>query len=331
MKRNHKDGAVLVIVLLVLAAASFLIMESAMSLRVDYANAATSRVSTSGGNLLLSGYTVAAELLLEDVRVKGDKEDHRFDVWNNLPKMLESFSDALQSGDLSGSITPENSLISLKPLGSTTNEAKQMGEVFVRLLTGLCSAHKIEADPRKYLASIKVWAGAKDTLGDADWYQSRDMGYEIPKGAFNSPDELALVRWDGVEPEDVRKIYYGANGIPGLREFVTVWGNGKINMNTAPDEILAALIPQSDLRKPFVTAVREYRNNGANQFSTPWYNIIAVALGVDMAAFPEKILDVKSKAFRISLTARVGSGRISSTTVVDRSDKGCVVLFENMH
>ena len=331
MRRNRRNGAVLVVVLLVLAAASFLIMESAMSLRVDYANAAASRVSTSGGNLLLSGYTVAAELLMEDFRVKGDKEDHRFEVWNDLPKMLESFSDALQSGDLSGSITPENSRISLKTLSSNTAEAKQMGEVFVRLLKGLCSAHKIEADPGKYLQSIKIWAGAKDTLRDADWYQSRDIGYEIPKAPFSSPDELALVHWDGVEQEDVRKIYYGANGIPGLREFVTVWGNGKINMNTATDEILAAIIPQSDLREEFVVAVRDYRNNGANQFNTPWYNIIAVALGVNMAAFPDKILEVKSEAFRVSLTARIGAGSLSSTTIIGRSGKGCVVLFENMH
>jgi general secretion pathway protein K len=331
VKRNDRDGAVLVVVLLVLAAASFLIMESAMSLRVDYANAATSRVSTSGGNLLLSGYTVASELLMEDLRVKGDNEDHRFDVWNDLGIMLESFSDSLQSGDLSGSITPENSRISLKTLSSTTDDAKQMGEVFVRLLEGLCSSHDIEADPKKYLASIKIWAGAKDTLRDADWYRGRKIGYDIPKPPFSSPDELALVHWDGVEQEDVRKIYYGANGIPGLREFVTVWGNGKININTAPDAILAAIISQSDLRESFVTEVKKYRNNGANQFSTARYKTLASGLGVDMSAFPSRIIVVKSKAFRVSLSALVGAGRVNSTAVIGRSPKGCVVLFENMH
>jgi hypothetical protein len=91
------------------------------------------------------------------------------------------------------------------------------------------------------------------------------------------------------------------------------------------------MCPNADLKQEFVEAVDNYRGNGANLFSGPWYIEIASRLGVDMTKFPSAGLGVTSTVFRVSLTASVGAGRINSTSIVQRSPKSCVVLFENIH
>jgi Type II secretory pathway, component PulK len=318
-------------VLLVLAAASFLVLESGKGLRINYEGAAAHRTSASGGALLESGLFIAREVLLDDLRITNSGADHRFEEWAKADELYEKFSSSFTSGELEGTIEAEDGRISINSLVGTENASRAAGEIFVRLVQALCGAHGIEAKATDYLASIKVWLGAKDTLGDTEWYAQEEPSYAPAKGPFLTSRELLLVRWKGVEPEDRRKVFYGSGSIPGLKDFITVWGSGKINVNMAPREVVAAMCPDADLKREFVEAVDNYRGNGANLFSAPWYVEIASRLGVDMAKFPSAGLGVTSTVFRVSLTASVGAGRINSTSIVQRSPKSCVVLFENIH
>ncbi|BDQ38446.1 hypothetical protein SYK_28060 [Pseudodesulfovibrio nedwellii] len=331
MRHQNKDGSVLIVVLLVLAAAAFLILESGKFLRIDYSSAAYQRVVVAGGSLLRSGLTVAKEILLEDIKDNGNSADHKFDNWANIEVFYDEISASLESGDISGRIIPEDGRIHLNSFRAGNDVGKDLGEIFVRLVEGLCSAHGIEADSNIYLKSIKIWLGEKDTQGDKDWYAGQEPAFISTNGPFRAPDELLLVRWEGVEPEDIRKVFYGANGIPGLRKFITVWSSGKINVNIAEREVIAAMIPNSELSAEFVEAVENYRNEGANDFSLPWYKGIAMRVGGDMSNFPDKALASKSSVFRVLLTATIGAGHLNSTTILRRDSKRCVVLFENIH
>lgn len=330
-KYPNKDGSVLIVVLLVLAAAAFLIMESGKFLRIDYSSAAYQRVVIAGGNLLRSGLTLAKEVLLEDIKENGDTADHNFDNWATMDEFLRNISSSLESGEIDGNITPEDGKINLNSFLLGGDVGKGLGEIFVRLVSGLISAHEIEADPNNYLNSIKIWIGAKDTKGDKDWYAMQEPAYSPDAAPFRTPDELLLVRWGELDLETRRKFFYGANGVPGLKEFITVWGNGKINVNTAANEVIAALAPDPVLRSEYVEAVENYRSQGESDFSSAWYVDIATRVGFDMTKFPVKALASKSSFFRVSLTARVGAGHLNSTTILKRDSKRCVVLFENIH
>lgn len=332
MKCNDKSGSVLIVVLLVLAAAAYLIMESGKFLRIDYASASYQRTIVAGGSLLRSGLLVAEELLVEDLKESRLEVDHNFDNWADFDGFLADLSASLTSGDITGSIVPEDGLIRLNHLADdngTVSSALQ--SIFLRLVAGLCVAHDIEADPKDYLESIKIRIAKVDKQGDAAWYASQEPPYTMGKRQFYVPEELLLVRWKGSEPEDVRKLYYGGDGVPGLKEFVTVWsGDGKINVNTAPREIIAALVPSADFRSEFVDAAVSYRNQGENEMNS-WIPTVADMVGVDKSTIPTDAVAYKSKYFRVSLTATIGAGQLNSTTILQRENDGCVVLFENIH
>lgn len=331
MPKRDREGAVLIVVLLVLAAAVALILECGKYLRIDYASAGYQRTMVAGGALLRSGMDMAKEILLEDLRRDGVGADHHFDNWATTDEFFEEVSASLQSGQIRGAITAENGRISLNALKEADAQQGGQGEIFVRLVEELCKRHGIVANSRHYLASIRIWLGDADTRQDRAWYASRDPSYAPARGAFHTPRELLLVRWRGVSSEDLHRIYFGTEDIPGLHEFITVWGDGKINMNTARPEIVAALVQDSRRRSEFVRAVLDYRGRGENLLSGQWYKNIAVRLRLDMTQFPQGALDVKSSVFRVTLSAEVGAGRLNSTTLLKRDTQGCVVLFENIH
>lgn len=328
MRRSDREGSVLIIVLMVLAAAAYLIMESGKFLRIDYEGAAYQRVTASGGSLLHSGVTVARELLQDDLRRGGEGADHQFDVWANADDFFASISPFLESGELEGTITAEDGKIPLNVL-LNGDKGKHAGEILGRLLDALVAAHEIDAKSLDYITSIKAWIGGPDTLKDTAWYSLEEPGY-TRGGKFKTPHELRLVRWKGVSMEDRLKVLYGADGIPGLIDFVTVWGD-KINMNVAPREVVAAVCPSSELRAEYAETIESYRNQGENDFITEWYKTKATNMGITQN-FPDQALTVKSTVYRVALTARVGAGQMRSTTILKRDLNGSVVvLFENIH
>lgn len=333
MRHDPRQGSVLIIVLLVLAAAAYLIMESGKFLRIDYEGAAYQRVITSGGNLLRSGLTVAREVLLEDIKKDNNSADYRFEEWGQAEAFFKELSEPLESGDIEGRIEAEDGRIDLNSLNVNGGAGDDLREIFLRVVASLCTAHRLELKPKDFLASIRIWLGAKDTRKDKEWYAQREVPYEIGKN-FRTPEELLLVRWKDATDEDRAKVVLGADGVPGLLEFVTVWkgtSTAQINMNMAPREIVAAVCPQEDFREDFVREVEAYRADEANIFSTPWYQEIAKRIGVDMNKFPRTALGWKSSVFRVSLTARVGAGQLNSTTILKREPTKCVVMFENIH
>jgi general secretion pathway protein K len=72
--------------------------------------------------------------------------------------------------------------------------------------------------------------GAED-----DYYTSLPDPYPACNGRLNNPGQLFLVR--GMEPEWLN----GKDKQPGLLDFLTVWSEGRINVNTADEIVLMSL------------------------------------------------------------------------------------------
>ena len=331
MRVQQKNGSVLVIVLMVLIAGTYLILESGKLLRIDYEGAAYQRVSASGGSLLHSGMTIARELLFDDLKENGSAVDHPFEDWAQADAFFAEVSDNFESGEIEGRIEAEDGKISLNSFRKGDGVGKGNREIFIRLVQELCDAHGIDADPNDFVTSIKIWLGEKDTQRDAEWYALEEPAYARMKGDFRTPYELRLVRWKGVEAEDRYKVLFGADGIPGLMEFVTVWGDGHINVNAAPEAVIRAMCSKKEMQNEFVREVLEYRGKSEHDFKTTWCRDIANRLGINSTQFPSSAFTRKSTVFRVSLTVHVGAGQLRSTIIVERKGSGCVVLFENIH
>lgn len=325
-RRDAREGSVLIIVLLVLAAATMIMLESGKLLRVDYEGAAYQRTLASGSALLASGLYAAGQALVDDL-ADGAETDHPFEQWADLDEFFRDISEELESGELACRITPEDTRINLNRLRENTD----LGKLFVRLADRLREAHGIDGDAEALLSSVRIWLGAKDTSGDEDWYALEEPGYAPAGKEFRVPAELMLVRWRGLDDAARRLVLGGGDGIPGLTDFVTVWGDGRINMNFAPPEILEAACGESSLRAEFAAEVRNWRNDPSNDFRGDWYKDIAARVGLDMESFPAGAMGSRSTVFRVETTASVGAGRLRSTAILERGSGGCVVKFENIH
>lgn len=79
-------------------------------------------------------------------------------------------------------------------------------------------------------SSIIDWRD-DDSVGEAEdfYYQSLDLPYYCKDADFEVLEELLLVK--GMDPERFSE----------LKEYLTVYGDGSVNINTAPQEVLEAL------------------------------------------------------------------------------------------
>jgi general secretion pathway protein K len=142
--------------------------------------------------------------------------------------------DTLEMGSFSYTITDEDGKLNINTasLQQLKNLVKNMG---------------LETDEVDTVVdSIIDWRDSNDLHmlngAEEDYYQSLQMPYSCKDAPFDVVEELLLVR--GVTPE----IFYGSDKkekekeYRGLVKYLTTWGTRKINVNTAPQEVLEALL-----------------------------------------------------------------------------------------
>lgn len=180
-------------------------------------------------------------------------------------------------------------------------------------------------------SAIIDWVDADNELlvnGAEDFYYlGRSPAYECKDGPFESVEELLLVR--GMTPEILERI----------RAQVTVFGEGAVNLNTADAAVLSAL----GLSPQGVDQLMGYRAGEDNVEETeddrllPSVSSVASEVG---AAFPaedasrlarlaeQKLVDVKSSAFAVSVLAQSGNEKypVTVSAVVDR--KGNILSWQ---
>src|SRR5262249_49908778 len=108
-------------------------------------------------------------------------------------------------------------------------------DVLTRIITNLAQAHiaatgkldtgfdrRSAANVDTIVDSILDWRDHDSMTrahgAESDYYLKQKVPYHAKNAFFDSPEELLLVR--GVTPE----LYYGTDGVPGLRDVFTVYG-----------------------------------------------------------------------------------------------------------
>ncbi|MBF0526986.1 MAG: type II secretion system minor pseudopilin GspK, partial [Deltaproteobacteria bacterium] len=136
--------------------------------------------------------------------------------------------------------------------------------------------------------------GAKNS-----YYRSLDPPYSCKNAPLDDLNELLLVK--GM----TREIYYGRKEkdgqkiVPGLSDFLAVQSGDKINVNTAPAEVLAALFKPPDIS--LARTIIAHRNETPFKSTLDLLNVS----GVKEAVLPSNI-DVTSQCFSIRITGFSG-------------------------
>jgi DNA uptake protein ComE-like DNA-binding protein len=108
-------------------------------------------------------------------------------------------------------------------------------------------------------------------------------------------------------------VWYGTAGQTGLRAYLTVWGSGKINVNTASPVVLAVL---PGITPVMVEAIIRYRQGNDRQLGTAddqYFRAVtdlSQLTEIDRSAVERfgDLLTVTPSAFRCIATGRVTSG-----------------------
>jgi len=264
-----------------------------------------------------SGFNCGLAALFED----NPNEDSFHDIWasskeNSLISAMLFDNDGmfqLEIIDLAGKI-PINRLINQDGKYNTKEK-----EILTRLLS--MPRFNLEQDKVEDIVdSIKDWIDKDDEstrfVAENSYYQTLDRPYSCRNAPLESLEELLLVK--GI----TRELFYGTDDVSGISNYLTIHGDGKININTADPVVLKAL--SEDIDDDMVNEMVAYRDDEKNDLNSPeWYKI---ALGTNEPIIEPDLITIKSEYFEIRSKGIDGSRSREIHATVKRKGKSLTVL-----
>jgi general secretion pathway protein K len=288
MMPNHEKGIALIIVLLMVSIIVAVTIQLNRSTRSELYEAANLSDGIQLCYVAKSGYYAGEALLLADK----NNYDALTEDWAKTEMLSLKAEGLFDNGSFKLLIEDEGGRIPLNKLvnGSTYNAA--IRDLLLRLLTGPYFRLPT-GQAEEIISSIKDWIDPDDEVTGAGAEGGYYAGLERPYAAKNAPldciEELLMVK--GV----TRELFYGTDELPGLVSCLTVFGDGKINISTAPKPVLRALSPE--MTDDGVIELDEYRRNEKNDLAdSVWYSRVPGAAGWKI---PAGLVSIRSDIFRI--------------------------------
>ena len=324
---RSQQGSILVLVLLLMGVVVAIAVYGLRMAQVESSGARIVEQRMQGRDLGQSGVRLAGFVLRKDLQRDRERTrvDHPGEAWGRFPESGEVRLPELKTGKLEGEIVDEQGRFPLNALlkgdGSWRSPYKKVLE---KLLTGYFEVSESKAET--VLSSLKDWMDSDEepsgTRGaESAYYRQQDKSWTCRNAPLRSVAELRLIR--GVSQE----LYSGNEDKTGLRELVTVHGEGRININTAPVPILAALVKQRGSGISWIEARRfaqdmiRYREDHMHWDQlddAQWWSNVAGALSVRM----HPVTTTASTVFSVRVKASSGSMNTRSYAVLQRNESG---------
>jgi len=304
---SNRRGIALILVLLMLSIITAVTLQLNRDSRSEIYEAANLSDGIRLRYVAESGFYAAGAILLADKT----SFDSLKEQWANT-EMLSLKSEALfDNGSFNIAIEDEGGRIPVNRLVSGSGYNPQIRDFLLRLLTG--QDFRLEQRRAEELIdAIKDWIDADDEMTGAGAERGYYAGLDIPYAVKNAPldciEELLMIK--GV----TRELFYGTEKSPGLAQCLTVFGDGKININTAPKPVLGALA--AEMTADRVENLDEYRREEKNDLADPgWYRKVPGMTGLNI---PAGAIATQSDIFRITVVGIQGRMKERITGVVKR-------------
>lgn len=301
-------GSILITTLWIMAILSLLAMGIGFRASLEV------RLSKYAMDKLEARYLAKAGIVKMRERILEDKKPYdtlyecgiKLDEDQTLEDVFGAEANRLGNGSFSVDILDEERKININMKNMTEGEYRN---IMGRLTGSVFSELEEEGLPPQVnlITAILHWQGK--AVSTAFEHGPEEHPYKPKKAEFEFIEELLLVK--GV----TRRMF------DGIKDYVTVYGEGKMNVNTAPREVLIAIIPNPEI----VDYIISGRNGSDKEEATDddgWKNISAFTayLGarIDNPAAYSKYFTVKSDNFRI--ISRGNAGRVETviTCVMDK-------------
>jgi general secretion pathway protein K len=308
--RRNQRGIAMVLTLLILTLLVVTGLELNRAVRVEATLAGNFRDLTQAAYIAQSGVEIARAVIQED-EPWYDALDER---WAQFETLSVFSSQLFDEGHFTGRITDEaakfnpNGLIDA--FGIVDQKKRNQLE---RLLTVL--GH----DPRK-IDAILDWLDPDDQKrafgAEREYYTTLKRPYPPKNGPLDSLGEILLIK------EMDEATFYGTEEKEGLGKYLTIYSEGKININTAGIPILMSLSPRIDQSSAKAVldyrALKPFRQNEELRSVPGWGQIYAEI---------SSEITVRSSFFAIEVLGYYRDALAAAQTVVKREGKKTRVLF----
>ncbi len=286
-KLQDRSGFALVLTLVVTALMVAVVVEMIHQVYVDVSLSRGFRDGQQASILAESGVTGAAKLL--QIGVSNQPYTSLSNKWSEPIKLDD------EVGTVTIVISEESGKINLNDLVFADGQYKDF------ILPALKRLGKRLQLPDESWGALADWIDSNDQPRsggvESPYYRSLKQGYDAHNGQLATLTELSLVK--GFTPELLGK----------LRPFITIWSDqpsapsSKININTAPKEVIAALDDGIDDRA--AESILERRRLTPLKATGELSQVPGIDAAVAGRLSGSPWLAVKGSLFRITAVARV--------------------------
>ncbi len=297
---RNQEGMALLMVLVVVALLSSLLVEFSFSTLVDLRATETFRDRTKAFYLARGGVEAARMILQEDK----NEFDHASEFWGDLLSSIPA-----GDGDVSLKIEDFSGRFNLNSVADNRGNRLPGYHRFIALCQELLAVDATEA--RLLADALVYWFDADRTrvTPDDGYYAEQQPAYSRKGGHLDTLNELQMVR--GFEAETIRR----------LKNDVRVFGDEKINVNTASAAVLyawqfSALDAEIIFDQQDIAALLSYRRH------SPYRQLsdLAQAEGINdrwAAAWRSGSVGVKGSLFNVESRGRINQvSRIAQALIV---------------
>jgi general secretion pathway protein K len=320
LKNNR--GMALLLTVMIISIIVVVTLQFNTAMRSDLQAAANLRDGVKLGYIARSGFNLARSILLADAQESD--YDSLNETWAKA-SMLSGYSSViLQQGGFELSIVDHSGRIQINGLVYAEDDAikQEQRELWRRFL--LSEEFGLdEEEVNAIIAALIDWLDEDNEetgFGGAEsfYYQTLDVPYASRNGPMEFVEDLLHVK--GI----TRELYYGDSEHPGIRQFVTPYGDdGKININTAAPLVLRALAEPIDA--VLAEEMATYRDSGDGDLSNiAWYQDVPGFPGdVDI---PASSISVASSYFEVRASAFLGTMNRTVTGVIRKNSDSTEVI-----
>lgn len=314
-----QSGVALILALLMISILVVFVLETMRAMQVEGAGARHFQDSLQAEAVAKSGVGLVISLLTEDLAE--NEVDHLKEPWAQLLEPGVLPVDLPEGATLEGKVEDEAGKF---PINYLVDEEGKAQDVYQKVLKSLLTNNPFqlgEEEAQGLVNAIRDWLDKDDEptgeLGaETYYYQNLENPLEIKNGPFKTLAELQLVR--GMTDS----LYFGEEGNPGLRDLLTTYSEGKININTAGPLVLKALVSETvseDTAEAWAESVVAYREEPMHwDFlgESDWYrNRMA---GYNDISLSTELITTQSKHFTVKLMGKAGVGRKSVFAYINR-------------
>jgi general secretion pathway protein K len=312
--RNSR-GMALVLTILIISLIVALTLQFNTSMRSDLHAAVNLRDGIRLGYIAKSGFNYARAVL----RVDDESVDSLHDAWADSKSLSKNSAELFGDSRFDLMISDHSGRIQINKI--LNDDKKTYNDAQKGLLTRFLRSPEFgieDEEAENIVNAIKDWIDEDDdptgfSGAENSYYQTLDKPYSCKNAPVEFLEELLLIR--GITEE----LFYGIKEKPGIALYLSPYGDGKVNINTAGRLVLAAFFEEID--DEIIKDMDDYRMDEKNEESlsnSNWYKSVPGMgdrnINPDLLTTASTYFEITSKGFKEAMSKQV-------TGMVERKEK----------